>query len=341
MFSFKNLGKVLIIAELSANHNQDKQRALDIIKAAKEAGADAIKLQTYTADTLTLDCNNEYFQIKGTIWEGMTLHDLYKEAYTPWEWHAELKDYAEELGLIFFSSPFDASAVDFLETLNVPLYKVASCELVDIPLLEKIGSTGKPVLVSTGMGTLSEIEEAVTTLKNAGAPEIALLKCTTAYPAPPEETNLATIPHMAQTFNCLSGLSDHTMGISVSVAAVAMGARIIEKHFTLSRADEGPDSSFSLEPHEFKDLVDSIRVTEKAIGSISYSLTQKQKESIIFRRSLFVAEDIARGEKFTPENVRSVRPANGLHTRYYSEVLGQKAQKDLKKGTPLEWKHIS
>ncbi|SDN44457.1 pseudaminic acid synthase [Desulfonauticus submarinus] len=331
---------VFIIAELSANHNQDFDIAVQTIKAAKEAGADAIKLQTYTPDIMTINCDNEYFRIKDTIWQGKTLYQLYEEAYTPWEWHSSLKKIAEDLGLIFFSTPFDPSAVDFLEDLGVPLYKVASFEIVDIPLLRKIAKTGKPVIMSTGMATLAEIDEAVRTLRNDGAGEIALLKCTSAYPAPYEEMNLRTIPHLAETFNLPVGVSDHSLGIAVPVASVALGAKIVEKHFILSRDIPSPDASFSLEPDEFKTMVESVRAVEKALGSVSYELTDKQKESRVFRRSLFVVKDMKAGEEFTEEKVKSIRPGYGLHTRYISHILGKKAKVDIKKGTPLNWSLI-
>lgn len=326
-----------VIAELSANHNHDLQRAKDTIAAAAEAGANAIKLQTYTPDTMTINCSNEYFQIKGTLWEGQNLYDLYGQAYTPWEWHAELQALAHELGLDFFSTPFDATAVDFLELLTVPCHKIASFELVDIPLLKKVASTRKPVIMSTGMGTLAEIDEAVTTLRENGTQDLVLLKCTSSYPAPPEEANLLTIPHMAQAFNCPVGLSDHTMGSAVAVAAVALGAKIIEKHFTISRVDGGPDSAFSMELHEFKQMVNDIRIAEKALGEVNYSLTEKEKVSKVFRRSLFVVKDVAKGEKFTEENVRSIRPGYGLHPRHLPHILNKKSRQVIKKGTPLVW----
>lgn len=326
-----------IIAELSANHNQSFQRAEETIRAAAQAGANAIKLQTYTADTMTLDCSGSYFQIKGTLWEGKGLYQLYQEAYTPWEWHSSLQRLAHELGLDFFSTPFDASAVDFLEELNVPCYKVASFELVDIPLLKKIASTGKPVIMSTGMGSLGEIDEAVTTLRETGVKDIILLKCTSSYPAPAEEANLRTIPHMSQAFSCPVGLSDHTMGSAVAVAAVSLGACVIEKHFTLSRADVGPDSEFSMEPHEFRQMVDDIRIAEKAFGKVNYKLTEKEKQSVVFRRSLFVVKDIEAGEKVTTENVRAIRPGHGLHPRYLQDVLGRRSAKKILRGTPLSW----
>lgn len=329
-----------IVAEMSANHNQDFDQAVKILKAAKEAGADAIKLQTYTPDTMTLDSDQEHFQIKGTIWEGKNLYRLYEEAYTPWEWHPKLKEIAEELGLDFFSSPFDHTAVDFLEEMEVAFYKVASFEVVDIPLLKKIAQTGKPVIMSTGMATLSEIGEAVSALREEGNRELALLKCTSAYPAPPEEMNLKTLPHLSQAFGVPTGLSDHTLGIAVPIAAVALGACIVEKHFTLSRKIVGPDSAFSLEPSEFKEMVQAIRVAEKALGKVSYQRTEKEKTTSFFRRSLFAAKDIKKGEILTTENIRSLRPALGLHPRYLQEVLGQQAKIDLPKGTPLTWNMI-
>jgi pseudaminic acid synthase len=326
---------VYIIAEMSANHNQSLDKAIKIIEAAKFAGADAIKLQTYTADTMTIDCDNDHFQIKGTIWEGKNLYKLYQEALTPWDWHPKLKQVADKLGLDFFSTPFDLSSVDFLEELDVPAYKVASFELVDIPLLKKIAATGKPIIMSTGMATLAEIDEAIETLKKAGNDQLALLKCTSAYPAPPEEMNLKTIAHLAKTYGVPVGLSDHTLGSAVAVASVALGGCIIEKHLTLTRKDPGPDSAFSTEPAEFKAMVDDIRTVEKALGKITYEITEKQKENSVFRRSLFVAKDIRKGECFSNENIRSIRPGHGIHTRHLDQILGKKAVKDIKKGTPL------
>lgn len=330
----------LIVAEVSANHNQDIERAEAIIRAAADAGADAIKLQTYTADTLTIPCDNEYFRIKGTMWEGRNLHDLYKEAYTPWEWHPRLFGLANELGMGCFSTPFDATAVDFLESLNTPCHKVASFEVVDIPLLIKIATTGKPVIMSTGMATVAEIEEAVNTLRQHGTTDLVLLKCTSSYPAPPEEANLRTIPHMKELFHCPVGLSDHTMGSAVSVTAVALGACLIEKHFTLCRADGGPDGAFSMEPAEFKTMVADIRTAEKALGTVNYTLTAKEKQSIVFRRSLFAVKDIQEGEPFTPENVRCIRPGHGLHSRNLTLLLSKKAASSISKGTPLDWNLI-
>ena len=329
-----------IIAELSANHNGSVERAEALVRAAAEAGADAVKLQTYTADTLTLACDNEYFRIKGTLWEGQTLHELYAKASMPWDWQPRLKALVNELGMDCFSTPFDATAVNFLEDIHMPCYKVASFEVVDIPLLRRIAATGKPVIMSTGMANLAEIDEAVRTLRDNGTPELALLKCTSAYPAPPEEANLRTIPHLAQAFSCIAGLSDHTMGSAVAVAAVALGARVIEKHFTLSRLDGGPDGAFSMEPTEFGQMVRDIRTAEKALGTISYALTPAQQESRIFRRSLFTARDIAAGEQFTAENIACIRPGNGLHPRYFPLLLDRLATRSIKKGTPLEWSLI-
>jgi len=326
-----------IIAEMSANHNQDFNHAVKIIEAAKDAGADAVKLQTYTPDTITIDCGSDYFRIKDTVWEGKTLYELYREAYTPWEWQPKLKKIANDLGMDLFSTPFDHTAVDFLEDLEVPAYKIASFELVDIPLLCKVAQTGKPIIMSTGMATLAEIDEAVSAIREAGGNQLALLKCTSAYPAPADEMNLRTIPHLSETFGVPAGLSDHTLGIGVPVAAVALGACIIEKHFTLSRQVPGPDSAFSLEPHEFKEMVDAIRTAEKALGKISYEITEKEKACHVSRRSLFVVENMKRGEEFTEENVRSIRPGGGLHTREFNRVIGRKAKNPIKKGTPLAW----
>jgi N-acetylneuraminate synthase len=330
--------KVYIIAEMSANHNRDFEQAVQILKAAKEAEADAVKLQTYTPDTITLRCDNKYFQIEGnSLWGGRNLYDLYHEAFMPWEWQPKLKSIANELGIDLFSTAFDSSSVDFLEDMGVPIYKISSFEIVDIPLIEKVASTGKPLIISTGMATLEEIEEAVQAARAAGAWQISLLKCTSAYPAPPEEMNLRSIPHMAETFHVPVGLSDHSLGISASVAAVALGACIIEKHFTLSRDVAGPDTVFSLEPNEFKALVDAVRTAEKALGDVRYGASVGEKDSQIFRRSLFIIRDTRRGEEFTKENVSSIRPGHGLHTRYMGKVLGRRARIDIKKGTPLDW----
>lgn len=333
---------VYIIAELSANHNQNFEQAVALIHAAKDAGADAIKLQTYTPDTITLQSDKEYFRIRGgTLWDGRTLYDLYGEAYTPWDWQPKLKQIANDLGMDLFSTAFDPTAVDFLEAMNVPVHKVASFEITDLPLIEKMARTGKPLIISTGMATLGEIEAAVNAARHAGAQQIALLKCTSAYPAPPEEMNLCTIPHLAQAFNVPVGLSDHTLGIAVPVAAVALGACIVEKHFTLSRAVPGPDSAFSLEPDEFKAMVEAIRIAEKALGHVHYGVTANDAKSRAFRRSLFVVKDMRAGEVFTPENVRSIRPANGLEPKYLPDILGKHAARDIEKGTPLSWELIA
>jgi pseudaminic acid synthase len=332
---------VYVIAELSANHNQDFDQAVRIIEAAKQAGADAIKLQTYTADTMTIASDREEFRIAGgTIWDGRKLHELYVEAYTPWDWQPRLKKVAGDLGMDLFSSAFDSTAVDFLEKMGVPAHKVASFELVDIPLIQRIARTGKPVIMSTGMATVEEIEEALNAAREAGATQIALLKCTSAYPAPPEEMNLRTIPEMARRFEVPVGLSDHTMGISVPVAAVALGACIIEKHLTLSRATPGPDSAFSLEPHEFKAMVDAVRTTEKTLGTVHFGLSEKEQASRAFRRSLFVVEDVKQGETFNTGNVRSIRPGDGLHPRHLAEVLGKRAAQAITRGTPLNWEFV-
>jgi len=333
---------VYIIAELSANHNQKFTQAIELVKAAKEAGADAVKLQTYTPDIITIDCDREYFRIgKGTMWEGKTLYELYQEAYTPWEWQPKLKQVANDLGMDLFSSPFDSTAVDFLEEMGVPAYKVASFELVDIPLIQYIAKMGKPIIVSTGMATLAEIDEAVAAARGAGCKELALLKCTSAYPAKPNEMNLQTIPHMLEAFGYPVGLSDHTMGIAVPVAAVALGACVVEKHFSLSRSIPGPDTAFSLEPHEFKAMVQAIRIAEDAVGSVSYTIGEQEKASRVFRRSLFAVENIKRNEMLTQSNVRSIRPGIALHTRFLSNILGRKASQDIKRGTPLSWDLIT
>ncbi len=330
-------GPVYVIAEVSANHHQKFDEAVKIIHAARDAGADAVKLQTYTPDTMTIACDRPEFRIHGTIWEGRNLYELYGEAYTPWDWQPRLKEIANHLGLDLFSSPFDATAVDFLEQMNVPAYKLASFELVDIPLIRKIASTGKPLIMSTGMATPEEIDEAVRTAREAGATEIALLKCTSAYPAAPEEMNLRTIPELSRRFGVPVGLSDHTMGTVVPVAAVAVGACIVEKHLTLSRAEPGPDSAFSLEPAEFRDMVNAVRIAEKALGRVHFGISEKETASRVFRRSLFVVNDVKCGEALTAENVRAIRPAHGLHTRHLPEVLGQVAVCDIERGTPLSW----
>jgi len=327
-----------IVAELSANHHGSLDRAMDIIRAAKVAGADAIKLQTYTPDTITIKSDRESFRIKGgTLWDVKTLHDLYGEASTPWDWHLPLQKLATELGLDFFSSPFDCSAVDFLEKLNVPAYKIASPEIVDLQLIEKAARTGKPLIISTGMATREEITEALETAQRCGARDIALLKCTSSYPANPEDMNLRTIPELAKLFQVPVGLSDHTLGIAAPVAAVVLGACIVEKHLTLSRSDPGPDSAFSLEPQEFKAMVEAVRVAEKALGVGQVGPSPAENASRAFRRSLFVVEDIRCGDLFSAHNLRSIRPADGLHTRHLAQIIGKRCTRDVERGTPLSW----
>lgn len=332
---------VYIVAEMSANHNHDYQQALDIMRAAKAAGADAIKIQTYTPDTMTIAYSGEGFTIgKGTIWEGRNLYDLYKEAYTPWEWQKGLRDEARKMGVDFFSTAFDESAVDFLEGLDVPVHKVASFEIVDLPLIRKMASTGKPLIMSTGMSTEAEIREALETARKAGAKDILLLKCTSAYPAPPSEMNLRTIPELAATFGVATGLSDHTLGHTVAVAAVALGACMVEKHFTVSRSIRGPDSEFSMEPAEFAEMVKGIRMAESALGTVRYGTGNAEESSKVFRRSLYVVADVKAGEILDGLNVRAIRPGFGMHTRHLTEVLGRKAAKDLGKGSPLDWSMV-
>ncbi len=327
-----------VIAEMSGNHNMDFYRAVKIMEAAKEAGADAIKVQTYTADTITLNCDSEYFQItQGTLWDGRTLYKLYQEAYTPWEWQPRLQAIARDLGLEFFSSPFDPTSVDFLEKMNVPAYKVASFEITDIPLIRKIARLGKPIIISTGIAHLEDIELALKTCREEGNEQVALLKCCSEYPTPYEDINLRTIPSMAETFDCVTGLSDHTMGSAVAGASVALGGRVVEKHLTLARADGGVDSAFSMEPAEFKEMVDNIRIIEKALGKVTYDLTSKAMKEREHSRSLFVAKDMKEGDVFTEENLRSVRPGFGLHTKYYEEILGKKIRRDAPLGTPMSW----
>jgi pseudaminic acid synthase len=329
-----------IVAEMSANHGQSLDRALELVRAAKAVGADAIKLQTYTPDTMTIDSDAPWFRVESTIWHGRQLYDLYAEAYTPWEWHAPIASLAGELGLQWFSTPFDASAIDLLEALGAPAHKVASFELVDIPLLKRVAATGKPVIASTGMATMSEIEEAVLTLRAAGCDQLVLLKCTSAYPATASEMDLRTIPHLAQTFGTAVGLSDHSMDVAVPVAAVALGACLIEKHLTLSRSDPGPDSAFSLEPDEFRAMVDAVRATEQALGGVRYGPSTRERASLAFRRSLFVVEDVEAGERLTERNVRCIRPGQGLHPRHLSDVLGRTAAQPIRRGTPLSWELI-
>lgn len=331
-----------VIAEMSANHNQDFDQAVALVRAAKDAGADAIKLQTYTPDTMTLNLKVPPFLVgKGTLWQGRNLHDLYGEAQTPWGWQPKLKRIAAEVGLDCFSTPFDFTAVDFLEEMGVPAHKIASFEIVDLPLLKRVGRTGKPVILSTGMASLAEIDEAVRTLRDAGCPQLALLKCTSAYPAPADEMNLRTIPHLSAAFDVPTGLSDHTLDVAVPVAAVALGACIIEKHFTLSRQSPGPDSAFSLEPAEFKAMVAAVRTAERALGRVCYETAEREKASRVFRRSLFVVEDMAAGEAFSEKNVRCIRPGDGLHSRHLETVLGRTASRKIARGTPLDWPLIA
>ena len=332
---------VYIVAELSANHNQDYDEAEKLIRAAKESGADAIKIQTYTADTLTIQCDAPEFRIgEGTLWSGQTLYELYTNAHMPWEWQPKLKKIADDLGIDLFSTPFDKTAVDFLETIGVPAHKVASFEMIDIPLIEYIALTGKPMIISTGMSSLSEIDEAIWQSRNAGAKQIALLKCTSAYPAQPEEMNLRTIADLAAKFEVPIGLSDHTLGIAVPVAAVALGACIIEKHFTLSRSIPSSDCAFSLEPTEFKSMVEAIRVAEQALGTVNYEIGHLESNSIVFRRSLFVVKDIAVGEQFTEDNVRSIRPGHGLPPKYLKDILYKQSSRNIERGTPLSWEMV-
>lgn len=327
--------RVLIIAELSANHNGSLDTAIETIKAAKRAGADCIKLQTYTADTMTLDSRKSDFVIKGTIWDGKNLHELYKEAYTPWEWHKTLFEIAAEEGLLCFSSPFDKTAVDLLESLNVPAYKIASFEITDIPLIEYVASKGKPVIISTGIAEQEDIELALDACKRMGNNDVAILKCTSSYPAPIEEANMVMVKDFAERFNVITGLSDHTIGNTAPVVATCFGAKIIEKHFILDRSIGGPDASFSMNEGEFTEMVKAVREAEKAIGSVNYKLTEKQKKGRDFSRSLYVAEDIKAGELLTASNIRSIRPGFGMHPKFYNEMLGKTAIKDIEKGDPL------
>lgn len=328
------------VAEMSGNHLKDYGRAVEIVHAAKEAGADAVKLQTYTADGLSLDCDNEYFQIHGGLWDGMTEYKLYQEAYTPWEWQPKLKELAESLGMECFSSPFDFDAVDFMNKNNMPAYKIASYEINDIPLIRRAAKLHKPMIFATGVAHAEDIERALQVCREEGNDEIMLLKCVSAYPTPYEEINLNMIPTLEKTYGCLVGLSDHSMGSIVPVGAVPLGAKMVEKHLTLRRKDGGPDGAFSMEPEEFKEMVDNIRILEKALGEPEYRLTAKQEKERSGSRSLFVVSDIKAGEKITPDNVRSIRPHYGLHTMYYEEVLGKTAVRDISRGTPLAWEMI-
>ena len=331
-----------IIAEMSGNHNQSLDRALEIVEAAAKIGVHALKLQTYTADTMTIDSDESDFFIndKDNIWQGQSLHKLYKQAYTPWEWHKEIFERGKELGLIVFSTPFDETAVDFLESLNVPCYKIASFENNHIPLIKKVASTGKPIIMSTGMASVSELDQAVKAIRAEGSNNIILLKCTSSYPATPEDSNIITIPNMRDLFNCQVGLSDHTLGIGVSVASVSLGATVIEKHFTLSRSDGGVDAAFSMEPKEMKNLVKEAKRAWQSLGKITYEPTEKEKKSMKFRRSIYVSKDMKKGDVFNKENVKIVRPGFGLHPRYIDDLLGKKVSCDVKKGMAVGWEMV-
>ena len=334
-YTISSTSPVFIIAELSANHNGSLDTAIETIRAAKRAGANAIKFQTYTADTITIDSKKEDFLIKGMIWEGRNLHDLYTEAYTPWEWHEQLFDVAKEEGLECFSSPFDPTAVELLEKLNVPAYKIASFEITDIPLIELVASKGKPIIISTGIAELEDIELAIDACERMGNENIALLKCTSSYPAPIEEANMIMVKDFAERFNMIVGLSDHTIGSTAPVVATCFGARIIEKHFILDRSIGGPDSSFSMNEAEFTEMVKAVREAEKAIGKVDYNLTDKQKKGKDFSRSLYIVENIAEGEVLTEKNIRSIRPGFGLHPKFFKEVLGKKVKRNIEKGERL------
>lgn len=331
-----------IIAEMSGNHNQSLDRALQIVEVAAQAGVHALKLQTYTADTMTLNFESQDFIINddASLWKGNSLYDLYQQAYTPWEWHKPIFDRARELGIVPFSTPFDETALDFLEELDAPLYKIASFENNDIPLIKKVASTGKPMIISTGMATVAELDETVRAAREAGCKDLILLKCTSTYPATPDNTNIVTIPHMRELFDVQVGLSDHTMGTGVAVASVALGATVIEKHFTLSRADGGVDSAFSMEPHEMKQLVVETERAWKALGNVSYGPTEEEKASLKFRRSIYATKEIKAGEKFTRENIRIIRPGYGLAPKYYEQILNTHALKDIKVGDPIKFDNL-
>lgn len=329
--------RTFIIAELSCNHNQNYQCAIDLINEAHKSGADAIKLQTYRPDTITIDCDKDDFQIKGGLWDGQTLYELYGKAYTPWEWHKDLKKHANSLGMELFSSPFDTTAVDYLETLNMSAYKIASCEITDHILIKKIAETGKPVIISSGNATIQDLEDAVKVLRKYGCNKICMLKCTSAYPAKKEDANLLTINDMINRYDVIGGLSDHTLGIEVPTVSVAMGAKVIEKHFTLSRSSGSPDDAFSLTPDEFKQMVDGVRTTEKIIGEIKYGGVKSEEQMKTFRRSLFVVKDMKKGDIFDENNLKSIRPGNGLHTKHYWDILGKKCSQDIEFGTPLDF----
>ncbi|WDV46145.1 pseudaminic acid synthase [Clostridiaceae bacterium M8S5] len=329
-----------MIAEMSANHAGEITRAIEIIHAAKEAGADCIKIQTYTPDTMTIDCDNQYFKINKGTWKGENLYNLYKKAYTPWEWQARLKEEADKIGIDFLSTPFDKTAVDFLEELGVDFYKIASFEIVDIPLIKYIASKGKPIIMSTGMASLGEIETAVNTIREQGIEELCLLKCSSAYPAIPKDMNLKTINQLKTNFDVIAGLSDHSLGSIGAITAIALGASVIEKHFCLSREIKNPDSSFSMEPLEFKQMVEDIRSAEKAIGKVSFNISDNEKSSSVFRRSIFIVKDMKKGETFSEENIRVIRPGYGLAPKYYEGIIGKIASVDIKRGTPLKWEMV-
>jgi N-acetylneuraminate synthase len=331
-----------IIAEISANHGGSLEHALRVLHAARECGADAVKIQTYTADTMTIPCDNEWFRIgKDSLWANYNLHDLYKTAYTPWEWQPKLKKAADDLGITLFSTPFDATSVDFLEQIGMPAYKIASFEVPDLELIRKVAALGKPIIMSTGMADIGEIHEAVTTIRGTGNDQLALLKCTSAYPADPRDMNLRTIPHLAEAFGVVAGLSDHTMGSAIPVAAVALGGCIVEKHFCLSRSEGGPDSPFSMEPDDLRQLVRDVRNAEAALGRVNYGVFGKENDNRIFRRSLFIVEDVKAGEPLTPSNVRCIRPGYGLAPKHLPAVLGRRVARDTPRGTPLSWELLA
>ncbi len=332
-----------VIAEMSGNHNQSLERALEIVEAAAKTGAHALKIQTYTPDTMTLDLDEREFHISdpNSLWSGTSLYKLYGEAYTPWEWHKPIFDRARELGIIAFSTPFDDTAVDFLESLDVPCYKIASFENTDLPLIRRVAATGKPLIISTGMASIAELDDTVQAAREAGCKELILLKCTSTYPATAENTNILTIPHLRELFGCEVGLSDHTMGVGVSVASVALGATVVEKHFTLNRADGGVDSSFSMEPAEMAQLVVESERAWQALGQVSYGATEKEKKSIVFRRSLYIVKDLQAGAMLTAENVRAIRPGLGLPTKYKEQVMGRTVKHDVKRGTALDWELLA